>query len=551
MDLQSCSPSRRFRHNMVDLFLSTGISGERAESLFRDARAASTKHVSDLVGAGIEKVHKGNAHRDLLRKLKKTAVGWPPLYYANIRTFDTKCQKEVTSKLPFYLPHELLASMLATNDLHVLLETKGLNHNVRTHLERAEVCSQQRFVPLGLWGDGVPCNWDRTESLECFSLSLPGCSGADANIRFPLAAINKKHCIKHKTFDDVLAVLTWSLQICALGTYPTKNHVDEPFADKKRLGWAGKPLGFRAMLAEVRGDWKFYKDTFRLPGWQEKRGCCWKCEVTPDGIRDPSSTAAWRSTRIDQWTFHRRMQEGTAGLSPLLSTPFFHPDIFQIDWLHTADLGVTANFLGNLFWAGLEKLPGQTKKDKCCFLFVEMQTYYKEKKISSRLDNLTLSMLCQTGKQPKLRGKAAECRYLVPFAVSFATQWFSDDDAYEKTMKQAAVALNNCYDCLSAHKFEAKLLAQNSKQFALLSVALEAFADSKFWRVKPKLHLFQEMCECSNSMPSTCWTYRDEDFGGSMAAMSRRRGGRLSPGSFASSLLTKFAIRNKMPRLAV
>ena len=271
VDLQSCSPSKRLRHNLVDLFLSNDVSGERADSLLRDAVAAKAVNVADLVDHGDSKRHKGNAHRDLLRRLKKTAKGWPPLFYANIRSWCPKQSKMIMVKLPMYLPHELLGALASVNDADVLLQTEGLNTCVLEHLQKAERKDSCKYVPFGFWGDGVPCNWDRTQSLECFSLSLPGISGESANIRFPLTVINKKHCIKFDTFDDICEVLAWSFQICALGLYPTVDHQGNPFADKFRLKAAGKTIGLKAVLAECRGDWKFYKDTFRLPGWNEKK----------------------------------------------------------------------------------------------------------------------------------------------------------------------------------------------------------------------------------------------------------------------------------------
>ena len=547
--LPTCSPSKRLRHNLVDLFLSNDISGARADSLLRDAVAADSKHISDLVSKHTAKKHIKNSHRDLLRRLKKTTVGWPPVFYAEIRTWDTKRSRLVPIKIAMYLPHEILGCLLTVNNADTLLQTGGLNLCVAEHVLKAERLANCRFVPFGLWGDGVPCNWDRTESLECFSLSLPGLDGESGNIRFPLTVINKKHCIKHDSFDDIISVLTWSFQICALGVYPSNDHKGQPFTDKVRLKKIGKDIGIKAILSEVRGDWKFYKETFRLPGWNEKSGCCWKCTCTPDQIRNASSTAEWRTNRMTQWTFIRRLHESPHGVSPILSVPFFHPDIFQIDWLHTADLGITANFLGNLFKAALNKYPGNNQKDRCNGLFADINKYYKDNQITSRLDNLYPTMIQQDGKQPKLRGKAAECRFLVPFAQSLVINHFSDLDPYERTIKQAAFALNRCYDCLSAARFSAPVLARSSKEFALFSCALETHVDGKWWRVKPKLHLFQELCECSNSKPSTCWTYRDEDFGGSMAAISRKRGGKVSPASLSLSVLTKFAVKNPMPQI--
>ena len=64
VDLPTCSPSKRLRHNLVDLFLSNDVSGARADSLLRDAAAADSKHISDLVSKRPSKKHTGNAPRD-------------------------------------------------------------------------------------------------------------------------------------------------------------------------------------------------------------------------------------------------------------------------------------------------------------------------------------------------------------------------------------------------------------------------------------------------------------------------------------------------------
>ena len=66
--------------------------------------------------------------------------------------------------------------------------------------------------------------------------------------------------------------------------------------------------------------------------------------------------------------------------------------------------------------------------------------------------------------------------------------------------------------------------------------------------MKPKLHLLLEL-GLEGSNPSSSWTYRDEDFGGSMAHLSRRRGGLLKPLPTSSNLLRRFAIRHRLPHL--
>ena len=95
-------------------------------------------------------------------------------------------------------------------------------------------------------------------------------------------------------------------------------------------------------------------------------------------------------------------------------------------------------------------------------------------------------------------------------------------------------------------------MAHHSRTFALLQVALETHAEqhnSLNWYVKPKLHMFQEMCEFGSTRPATCWTYRDEDFGGSVASYAWRRGGALTAVSVSSMVLIKFRAKHNVPHI--
>lgn len=83
----------------------------------------------------------------------------------------------------------------------------------------------------------------------------------------------------------------------------------------------------------------------------------------------------------------------------------------------------------------------------------------------------------------------------------------------------------------------------------MLLVRLEERAGGIDWRVKPKLHLLQELAEVSGSCPSDSWLYRDEDFGGSLAQMSRRRGGRNAPHNTSAVVLAKFQARYRLPSI--
>ena len=62
---------------------------------------------------------------------------------------------------------------------------------------------------------------------------------------------------------------------------------------------------------------------------------------------------------------------------PLFGAPFVTTVIFMIDWLHCADQGVTPDWLGQLFYFLLPKLPGTTDEARVAQLWSEIQELYK------------------------------------------------------------------------------------------------------------------------------------------------------------------------------
>ena len=186
----------------------------------------------------------------------------------------------------FWLPHELLETLARYGDKEVLLATDGLDPLALKHLRKCEAKAGDRLVPLGLWGDGVPVNWDRTESVECFSLNMPGQPSRYKSMRLPLTGISRKQ-IGPNTWDDILAVVAWSLQFCGSGAWPKVRHDNVPWlaSDNNRKGKAGNSLGVRAALVESRGDWKYFGEVFHFPKHNTNAGCCWKCTCTPAQVR--------------------------------------------------------------------------------------------------------------------------------------------------------------------------------------------------------------------------------------------------------------------------
>ena len=247
----------------------------------------------------------------------------------------------------------------------------------------------------------------------------------------------------------------------------------------------------------------------------------------------------------------QRILERGQRVSPLLQAPWVTTRIFRIDWLHCADQGVTADWLGNLFGLIAAKLPGANVKARTTALWSLIQEAYAAGGVEDRLQNLTPTMIKQSKKAPKLRCSAAEARALVPIAHAMAQELLSAADPLECAARVGTHHLHECYRALSHESiFSADILHENSVKFALQYVALEASADpgTKSWRIKPKLHLFLELCS-DGSKPALFWNYRDEDYGGSVARLSRRRGGLLSVKAFSSNMLERFKIQQPVIRM--
>ena len=213
--------------------------------VFEDAEKAGAMHVSDMARVGCSGKFRGNMHRDILAKMLKKS-DWPQPYRASVHVFDPKTQLVVSKDIPILLPHELAHALHGKANSAVLFETSGMTAASQQHLLPVkEELAVRDLLAVSIWGDGVPCNWDRTESVECFTLSLPGLPDKWKNLRIPLAAITKKFVVKQQTFDDILEILTWSLRMCCIGNFPTHTHDGTAFGtlDRTRAKKALQPLG--------------------------------------------------------------------------------------------------------------------------------------------------------------------------------------------------------------------------------------------------------------------------------------------------------------------
>ena len=173
-EVNDIPPEKRFRADMIDIFLNNDLSGQRSARVLGNASLAGTQHIEDLQVAPGK-----NAYRNLLRKCFRNTK-WPAPYELQVTAFNEATDAEEKSKLCMLMPHEVVHALLKVNDPRVLLEHQRAILAERPdleHLANFDLAKDDKALLLGLWIDGVPFNSDRSQTLETITLRLFGEKG--------------------------------------------------------------------------------------------------------------------------------------------------------------------------------------------------------------------------------------------------------------------------------------------------------------------------------------------------------------------------------------
>ena len=293
LDSEGLPPARRFRQDCLDLAVGNEISAERSARLAENAALAGAGHVGDLARLTSSR----NAARDLLRKAFRNTK-WPALYQARIPFQDPATNRPAEIPLVFLLPHEALHALLKINEVEELTALQGEDYlNSRPDLRAHKTALQAQFglspLMLGLWIDGVPFNSDRSQTLECVTLSVLGAK----DMRLPLCVFPKAFLQKKATYEAVLSVLSWSFRCLLTNTLPQTRHDGAQFepgdAYRAKLLRKSAHIGLHACVAELRGDWAMLKEVLDVPSWGSSN-ICWLCNVAKSDVAVVHSAAPWR-----------------------------------------------------------------------------------------------------------------------------------------------------------------------------------------------------------------------------------------------------------------
>ena len=540
----------KYRAVLADFFLKNQLSALQLFKLADSSSQAGAQGVGDLAAAGAGGRHPQNLSRDVMRSLMK-GVNWPDPYYITLdvlRKGDV-VQEEVAVLLPHECLHHIIEAM-PEQDRGTL--QAGPGHHMQAVV--AEWCQKlhmdpSRVVPIGLHGDGVPYSAKMGDSLEQMSWNF--CVGRNS-FRILFAALPRS-LMAGTTMEALLALFAWSMRCMLSGQHPSARHDGNVFTynDRKRKAMASKPFVLIGALLQVRGDWDWYKKIFNFPGWANLR-ICWRCRASrvlddPLNFTNCGPNGAWRGQRLDGATFLAEMRAGGTMPTCLLACPGLAIEHFVIDWMHCVDLGVGQDMLGQLFWDILPLLGGANRDEQVGLLWSRVRAFYAQHKPASQLKGLTAEMLRVGRKAPKLRSKAAECRYLLPFGAALAAE-MADGTEYRATVAAVAQKLLDLANLVAAEVFDAAACRSTCMRFCVLYCSLGARAAASGedwkWRPKPKLHMLQELCEFLathlDASPREFWNYTDESWCGWLASTGGRRGGAKSASGISLNLIQRF-----------
>ena len=264
----------------------------------------------------------------------------------------------------------------------------------------------------------------------------------------------------------------------------------------------------------------------------------------------PGSSWLQEDHRLGPQEALMRIVEAGGDISPAFSIPWVSLSTLRLDWLHIADQGVAPVFMGGLFHLFLaDPAQGANENARLVALWGLIQAFYEREGVQDRLYSLTKTMVKPKKGSIELSGSGAQIRALIPFCLQLVNTWELPLDLERFSARAAMRHLSRCYSFLPAEDVPPgpgslidSALAYHTSVRALHEI------HPKRWQLRPKLHLFMELC-LEPGPPSSSWNYREESYGGSVSRQAHHRGGLATLLSMSRSTLAKFCAKEALPRL--
>ena len=575
------------------------ISAVQVQTLCAAAAADGCPHpdvvkVGNISNAGAASNH----HRDLMAFMNKRYLYDFSLAprLAGVPFKTVKGAESVFSMIqqPFVLPHELFAVLFDNfrEEFYVRLVGAGDHASAEGRVSafwrgshpgdpRKRDCEvfqnnnyKKRGIPISLHGDGVPCSKESLMVLSWWSLLGVG-STLDTHFMSSCYFTTTEATGEYNTKPEVWKTIVWSLRACVLGVWPDRDHDDKPWArDSYESMRAGTPLagGWFLVPWQFSGDTEFKIKHLDIPGyWGSDHPCC-SCRADRSGTNH-----SWMHLEDDAWWMDggsfKTHAEWLAWCTLFNTTPCL---VFQAwsdgglgmsffcirgDVLHSMDLGVTLEVLGNVFHnmtkepvdGGDPIIPGEDPQARTATLWNEIKAQYRERGTEVQLSGLEHSWFFHgpTSFPVLSHAKAAEARHLAPVAFAVWRLYYDSANPKHVLIDRVLKCVVRFYNALvhdgwylprdEVRPFRTNMLLLLRTYLTLQRQAVRDHVIE--WRFLPKHHYCYHIAdEAQYQSPRLSWTYGGEDFVGKFAVLGESARHGLKKELRAGPVSSKYAL---------
>jgi hypothetical protein len=480
-----------------------------------------------------------------------------------------------------FLPHEFVPAMiqgsaisewcLSPEDIAGGQGLAGVLREWATHPDVELDGDLSEVLVLGMHADGVQYNASIRagggRSLVVGSMNIV--SAADPkrkHRRQPLFVLKKGRlckcsCLGFHTLQELMEVVAWSMGCLARGETPTCRHDGSPWSrlDQQTRVPGGQIIP-KAALLQVRGDWEFLEQCFRLRSVHSDE-FCWMCDATsktmgPRHFHDFRPEAGHRQSLVSNQEYLQRCFREARQPSHLFRCPGFKIDFLTVDSMHAADLGTFQDAMGSLLWIECtHKDFYPNKKAGLARLNADLNMFYAahQDRGFSKITPLTEGQLF--GKDPGypyLKAKAAQTRQLSGFCLTLARLHRAGGpnrpafrfrqnhrlSAHSELHCDLLVALfeglHGYTSACAEDIFDPDKCRQSMYQYlqslkSLHDLWRQGVPQDEWkplpWHIRPKAHACQHLVHEKIELwgnPSKFWCYADEDFVGAVKYIARK-----------------------------
>eukprot|EP00439_Symbiodinium_sp_Y106_P030684 s922_g3.t1 len=262
---------------------------------------------------------------------------------------DPQCSDVVPFEVPIFAPHRLTAWLVRTGRLQM---DRAASQQFSRHFteQRApwmeDSCyTATNYYPYGLYGDDAEYTVTKEKLLVIF-MSFPLQESTKVlDSRFPVCMLRTERILGPETLCPIWDYLAWSCNCLFDGRHPSKSLSGQVITSSDPRCAPGSLLcegGAKFRLVELRGDWKWHVQAFRLRGYYGATNVCHVCTASKKDPRFPYNDFRRNPCWQSQERSHRDFMLTMLGepLNSLVYVAGFHFRLIKFDTMHCTNLGI-------------------------------------------------------------------------------------------------------------------------------------------------------------------------------------------------------------------